>query len=1044
MNSHSIASPSPMDVYAGLEEILAFFNPKGAFSLTEEGLWIENPQHPRDCISNEILFRLWKAGESVRESFSRGISEALKDRAFSLPDSRQVSSVWSLPSGNVPGKKEDPVQTEKQIPLPESARPALESINAVVFLLLVETARTLTQLYIAPWDEARLKRRDRHLRILEAMESVLKKTWGDASAAMASQVWSRTPELHAGLPEILAEETDLFYCLEDLLTLAGNPDQSEECWGLICEKLHPPMGIVTHTSPSLLRPCLMLLSKDIDPASGIHFQASVILGILQDPRSTRTILSCLSRLPLAATKIRENLCYTLGSLREEEAVPHLQRVLDGPDQILGRDGKSANLLTEQKAEALRALGKIGLPSLAAMNSLSACVDHPSLRLKTHLSWTLGRIGRAQKASFGGVSADILISLLRLLKVKSREVFEESTKSLRLIEMPAFIHSLYLYNIGAVSLLGLKPASRGLYELSETIQNLIRTKGRVIVAVNGDSGTGKTYFCQSIKDGFAGVAASEILYLMRDRKKDQKIFNRMLGLIWLKKHIDPIYFADYPLTEEEDDPALYFQNFLEENKKKKLIILDGCRDRNYFQRVIDLFYFLGELDVEVNFRASFSSRRQNLEEREVALESMRNHLSFLEEPALEDTLFYRENRIILYDLDNSLDCRLERQDIQELFSKPRIGRWLELIRLGEFSPGMFSPTAEETLLELRAEAFTSRKENWKESSSRVFRHQEELFTAQLNPHPGSAPNVLKTIDMSGTQPIRMAPYAQDQIAGLGMSGHVFVLTSKDRRLFWTREEKIRRMILLGREIFLFGENGDILRLSFEKGERACLGRTDSPVSAAASLLTTEVVTGHADGTLRIWDFSEGCITLLEGHEDGIVSVASDYKRRIYSSSRDGTLRRWDLNTGRCTVLDGQNTAHSLQTGWSGNIHMTGNGGGESPGSFLKILDLNKKTSKAYRFPWAINSFHETTDGRLVLALEDSPEDPPPGTLLVFSPQRNPPEAAFLTGHSRGTRDCLLSGPTILTCGEDDTGYSIKIWGGAYFVHTELGKLAINPE
>lgn len=1044
MNGHQRSSLSPMDVYSGIKEILSSFNPKGAFSLTEEGLWIENPQHPRDCISNEILFRLWKAGESVRESFSRGIATALKDRDFRLLDPRCVSSAWSLASGTFSGGIEEPVRSKEKSLLPESARPALACLNAVVYLLWIEAVNILTRLHISPWDTARLRRRDRHLQALEIMESGLRDSWKDASSAMASQVWSWTPELHTGLPELIAEETDLTQSLEDLLAQADNPDHREECWGLICEKLHPPMGIVTNTSPSLLRPCLMLLSRNIDLASGIPFQASVILGILQDPRSTRTMLDGLSRLPLAATKIRENLCYTLGSLGEEEAVPHLQRVLDGPDQILGRDGKSANLLTEQKAEALRAMGKIGLPSLAAMSSLSACVDNPSLRLKTHLAWTLGRIGSAQKSSFGGVSADILISLLRLLKVKSKEVFEESTKSLLLIDMPAFIHSLYLYNIGAVSLLGLKPANRGLYELSETVQSLIRTKGRVVVAVNGDSGTGKTYFCQSIKDGFAGVAPCEVLYLMRDRKKDQKIFNRMLGLRWLKKHIDPIYYTDYPLTEEEDDPDLYFKNFLEENKGKKIIILDGCRDRNYFQRVIDLFYFSGKLDVEVNFRASFASRRQNLEEREVALESMRNHLSFLEEPALEDTLFYRENRVILYDLDNSLDCRLERQDIQELFAKPRIGKWLELIRLGEFPPNTVPPEAEETILEMRTETFVSRRENREGSISRVFSHQEKFFTARLNPNPASKPYSLKTIDMSEWEPIRLEPYAQDQIAGLGISGQVFVLTLKDRHLFWTREEKARHMILLGRDIFLFGEDGSILRLSFEKEERSSLGRTDSSVSAAAPLLTTEFVTGHSDGTLRIWDFPARCVTVLEGHRDGILSIASDYEGRIYSSSRDGSLRRWDLKTGRCTVLERQKAGFSLHAGYRGNIHMTGKCDGESPGSFLEIIDFNKKTSTGYRFPRKINSVRETADGRLVLSLADSPMEPSSGTLLVFSPQKTPPEAALLPGHTGGTRDCLLSGPSILTCGEEGPGHSIKIWGGAYFVRTELGKLAINPE
>ena len=83
-------------------------------------------------------------------------------------------------------------------------------------------------------------------------------------------------------------------------------------------------------------------------------------------------------------------------------------------------------------------------------------------------------------------------------------------------------------MGAVSILGLKPAQRGLNELSETLHYLLRTKKRTVMAVNGDSGTGKTYFCQAIADGFADIRPHEILYLMRDTKRGQKVFNRLLG------------------------------------------------------------------------------------------------------------------------------------------------------------------------------------------------------------------------------------------------------------------------------------------------------------------------------------------------------------------------------------------------------------------------------------------------------------------------------------------------------------------------------------
>ena len=157
----------------------------------------------------------------------------------------------------------------------------------------------------------------------------------------------------------------------------------------------------------------------------------------------------------------------------------------------------------------------------------------------------------------------------------------------------------------------------------------------------------------------------------------------MGLRWLRKYIEPDFYQDYPFSEDKDDPKEFLTRFLEKNSDKKLIILDGCRDQSYFQRIIELFHFKGELDVEVNFRATLSTRRLNLEEREVALESVRTHLDFLEEPALEDTLLYQEGVVILYDLDNSISSRLNRQEIKELFQKRRIDSWGDLVKIGDF-------------------------------------------------------------------------------------------------------------------------------------------------------------------------------------------------------------------------------------------------------------------------------------------------------------------------------------------------------------------------
>jgi len=102
-----------------------------------------------------------------------------------------------------------------------------------------------------------------------------------------------------------------------------------------------------------------------------------------------------------------------------------------------------------------------------------------------------------------------------------------------------------------------------------------------------------------------------------------------------------------VPETEDDPEAYFRRFLEEIptsvSSSSTAAATAITSRSH-----RFLLFQGELDIEVNFRANFSTRRLNLESAEFALESVKLHLQFLEEPALEDTSFYQEGLVILYD------------------------------------------------------------------------------------------------------------------------------------------------------------------------------------------------------------------------------------------------------------------------------------------------------------------------------------------------------------------------------------------------------------
>lgn len=687
------------------------------------------------------------------------------------------------------------------------------------------------------------------------------------------------------------------------------------------------------------------------------------------------------------------------------------------------------------------MGKIGYPATAALQALLKIKDHPSAKLKTNLAWTLGEIGRAEKVIRGGVSADILIALLELLKTRDKRLFEETVSALKKIRLPEFIHALYLYNVGAVNLLALTPAQKGLFELSETIHFLIETKGSAVVAVNGDSGTGKTYFCQSLIDGFGDVNPDEILYLMRDRKKDQRIFNRMLGQKWLKSRVDPIHYQDDFLSEDEDAPEEYFLRFLENHGDKKLILLDGCRDEAYFQRVIELFYIHGKLDVEVNFRATHSTRRLNLEEREVAIESVKTHLAFLQEPPLEDTVFYLEGNTILYDLDNSFFSRLSREEIRKLFQKKRIDGWGDLILLGEFKKERHPLKPVNGQLRLVHERFRTESETWQEAKAKPLQSEEKKFSPGLNPDLKGKPNLIMEIQTSDIQPRQLRFYAQDQIAGIGEGGSIFIVTLLDNRIFYSFQEPMKAMSLFGRDFLLLNGKGEVFSLSFEKNELLRLEGTHSPVNALAALPNEGAITGHMDGSIRIWDLIHKRLQKLKAHSGPVASLAADHWGHIYSVGQDFFLKRWDMAEGTVSEVLLPEERIVRITPYPGEKILA-----FSDSAAIHILDLKnaEKISMSAPFSGPLLGGNPTRDGRFTAIVKEAGKRPSrPGSLpAFFSPSEDGFFFQILDGHHQQTYDCLPMGPRIITCGRDSAKkHSIRIWGTDYQARTARAKLEI---
>jgi WD40 repeat protein len=89
----------------------------------------------------------------------------------------------------------------------------------------------------------------------------------------------------------------------------------------------------------------------------------------------------------------------------------------------------------------------------------------------------------------------------------------------------------------------------------------------------------------------------------------------------------------------------------------------------------------------------------------------------------------------------------------------------------------------------------------------------------------------------------------------------------------------------------------------------------------------VVSGGEDGTIRIWDASDGRERLtLQGHQDSVTALAGYGARWLISSSWDSNLRIWDLESGSLvrSISRGNMFGYYLAVSADGQFLATANG------------------------------------------------------------------------------------------------------------------------
>jgi len=331
------------------------------------------------------------------------------------------------------------------------------------------------------------------------------------------------------------------------------------------------------------------------------------------------------------------------------------------------------------------------------------------------------------------------------------------------------------------------------------------------------------------------------------------------------------------------------------------------------------------------------------------------------------------------------------------------------------------------------------------------HEERTIQIAV-PSTAPSPFLLGTVNAGDLMPSAIRPYAQEQLAGITENGQLYILTFLDNRLFTIPFGPIRRFVLQNRNFYIVDQWDRLQVVSFERNTLSLFPSTPSPILCLSPLLVDQIVTGHEDGTIRIWDFKNGEIKVFEG-SNPVKHLMTDYFGRIYALDSNGRLTIRQDQQPRL-IRHHQTFSHVSSWGLysADKIFILSNTGGNGQTkkqdgrseNLLSILDTTKGTATIHSLPLAAQGrqTHVLRDGRILLTVQKEknyhPVDPENG-LAVLSPEGEKAGLEILDSGSFSFNDFVPLGPRIYACGPFlDGKQGFSIWASESFTLLQRGR------